>query len=56
MEQVNGFIDADFENVAPETYFATLPDKVVYPPIRFASLSGPSLYEQWLAQELDRVP
>lgn len=48
MEQIYGFIDADFSRTTPEAYFAGLPKSVTYPPLRFSPMSDPSLYEQWL--------
>lgn len=49
MEQIDAFVDADFEHTTAETFFATLPGKVTYAPVHFVALAGPSLYEQWLA-------
>lgn len=49
LERIYSFIDADFGTTTPETFFATLPKSVAYPAIRFATPSGRSLYEQWVA-------
>lgn len=49
MDQVYGFIEADFSKTAPQKLFATLPRAVAYPPIEFSVPQGASLYEGWLS-------
>lgn len=41
-----------FEKASPQAFFDTLPKSVSFAPLRFATPTGPSLYEQWLAREL----
>lgn len=55
LEQINSFIDADFDRTTPERFFAKLPRTVAYAPLRFAPLSGTTLYDEWLQQSANRV-
>lgn len=48
MEQLYGFVDADFERSAPEAYFAALPRKIAYSALTFTPLTDQTMYAQWL--------
>ncbi len=49
MDNLYAFIDVDFDEVSPLSYFRTLPKNIKLDPIEFDSSTDLSLYDQWLA-------